>query len=255
MPKLFCVSDIHGFYDQFKEALDNSGFDKDNEDHWLIVCGDLLDRGQKPLELIEFIESLSRKILIRGNHEDLLEELCLRGFPYGYDRSNGTESTVCQLAKKLGFEFDNRYDDVHKRLKPLLDSMVDYFETKNYVFVHGWIPCAVSYKMSGRSYQPTDWRNANKAFWEEARWLNPFDVSKQVTVPDKRVICGHWHCSTGWSREYGLSELGKDARWEPYYTTDMIAIDRCTAYTGKVNIVVLEDDFIGRNEDTEQIKS
>lgn len=55
MPKLFCVSDIHGFYDEFKSALDTAGFDKDNPEHWLISCGDHFDRGSKPKEVLRFV--------------------------------------------------------------------------------------------------------------------------------------------------------------------------------------------------------
>ena len=36
MPKLFVVSDIHGFYDEMMNALDEAGFDPSNEEHWLI---------------------------------------------------------------------------------------------------------------------------------------------------------------------------------------------------------------------------
>ena len=46
MPKFFVVSDIHGFYDIFIDALDKAGFDKNNEEHYLICCGDYFDRGK-----------------------------------------------------------------------------------------------------------------------------------------------------------------------------------------------------------------
>ena len=81
MPKFFVVSDIHGFYDELIMALDKAGFDKDNEEHWLVSCGDEWDRGPNPIEVMKFFSNLKRKILIRGNHMDLFEELCQRGYP------------------------------------------------------------------------------------------------------------------------------------------------------------------------------
>lgn len=45
MAKLFCISDVHGFYNEMREALDNAGFDPNNEEHWLISLGDIWDRG------------------------------------------------------------------------------------------------------------------------------------------------------------------------------------------------------------------
>jgi hypothetical protein len=35
-----------------------------------------------------------------------------------------------------------------------------------------------------------------------------------------------------------------DAVWEPCYAEGIIGIDRCTAYTGEVNVLVLEDEFL-----------
>ena len=49
--------------------------------------------------------SLKRKILIKGNHDILLEDCCMRKFPYSYDNSNGTTKTinvVCDSSSKTG---------------------------------------------------------------------------------------------------------------------------------------------------------
>ena len=39
--KYFVVSDIHSFFDEFKKAIGEAGFDPTNENHKLIICGDL----------------------------------------------------------------------------------------------------------------------------------------------------------------------------------------------------------------------
>jgi len=48
--------------------LNKIGFDLNNEEHILIICGDLFDRGSESSKLYEFIKSLQkeRRILIRG---------------------------------------------------------------------------------------------------------------------------------------------------------------------------------------------
>ena len=75
MKKLFVVSDIHGHCTILSEALDRAGFDRRNPDHLLICCGDYFDRGTENMEVLQFLERLPRKILIRGNHEDMLKKL------------------------------------------------------------------------------------------------------------------------------------------------------------------------------------
>ena len=237
---LFCVSDIHGFYDEFNKALYDAGYEDDNENHYLIVLGDCFDRGNKPIEVMTALHNKPRTILVRGNHEDLFLDMCSRGYPCFHDYSNGTWDTFCKIRHTITnpeVSAMSVYFEVH----PFLESMVDYFETKNYVFVHGWIPC----EEDNGVYYPLDWRRSDIEEWEKARWLNPFKLSKtEVIVPGKKIVCGHWHCSTGWAEEFGLSEYGTDAKWDPYHSEHFIAIDACTALTHKVNVLVLEDEFL-----------
>jgi hypothetical protein len=41
-----------------------------------------------------------------------------------------------------------------------------------------------------------------------------------------------------------VEEFGPTAVWEPFETEHLIAIDRCTAHTGDVNVIVLEDELL-----------
>ena len=97
MPKFFVISDIHSYYDEMKKALDEAGFDPWDSNHWLIVCGDIWDRGPEPVEVMRYLQGLPRKVLVKGNHESLLQDLCERGYPGAHDYSNGTYDTVCEL--------------------------------------------------------------------------------------------------------------------------------------------------------------
>ena len=79
--KYFVVTDVHGFYDEMRAALDRAGFDLTNPNHILVSLGDLLDRGRQPKECLEFVLGIpeNRRILIRGNHEDLMWEMVASG--------------------------------------------------------------------------------------------------------------------------------------------------------------------------------
>lgn len=264
MAKLFCVSDIHGFYDEFKQALDDSGFNSENENHWLVSIGDCFDRGGQPTEVMRYLRSLPRKILIKGNHESLLQELCDRGYPVSHDYSNGTFDTVCELGGAgLGRSFDECCIVAHQRTKNFIDSMANYFETKNYIFVHGWIPVMCKdglpmYYQRNRKFEfNSDWRHCHYSEWEQARWLNGIDMARNGFIESgKTIVCGHWHCSYGHyiqsirdaiaakDSSLEVDEFGPTAIWKPYYGDGIIAIDRCTAHTGEVNILILEDEFL-----------
>ena len=75
--RYYVVADTHGFFTEMIDALIEKGFFEDNEPHKLIVCGDLLDRGSQAKDIEKFISDLMDKnevVLIRGNHEDLMQE-------------------------------------------------------------------------------------------------------------------------------------------------------------------------------------
>ena len=233
------------------EALDKAGFDLNNEDHWLISCGDHFDRGPKNKKVLDYLMGLERKVLIRGNHEELFEDLCHRRYAYQYDVSNGTYDAVCELGVYGYTDFMGACDLAMKTVRPFFDSMVDYFETENYIFVHSWI--AINNK-DGLPFHYTrnrdfefdpNWRNADALAWQDARWGSPLDMAMKGLTPDKCVVAGHWHCSAGWAMEKGTKEFGENSIFEPYYYEDkLIMIDACTAYSGKVNVLVLEDNFL-----------
>ena len=263
MPKLFVVSDVHGYYDEMKKALDAAGFDQWNSEHWLVVCGDCFDRGGQPVEVLRYLQGLPRKVLVKGNHESLLQDLCERGYPGSHDYTNGTFDTVCEFGGAgEGRGFDECCIIAEQRTKNFIYSMVPYFETKNYIFVHGWIPVTCKdglpmYHRRNRKFEfNPDWRYAHASEWEQAIWLNGIDMAlKGFVEPGKTIVCGHWHCSYGHMMDdmaikgmfNCIDEFGQTAIWEPYYGDGVIAIDRCTAYTGEVNVLVLEDEFLENN--------
>ena len=248
--KIFAVSDIHSFYTYFKKALDKSGFEVGNKNHLLIVLGDCFDRGDESQETLDFLMSVPNKVLIRGNHEYLIEEFCRRGYPLSHDHSNGTSKTVMDLDLEAK-NWDAACETTMTKLKPLLNQMVNYFETDKYIFVHSWIPCIGDgkpmYHVRNRHFEyDPNWRNAHQAQWEGATWGNPLTMAeKGLNQTGKIIVCGHWHCSSGWAKEAGIPEFGYGSCCEPYYYKDkLIMIDACTAATKVVNVLVLEDGLI-----------
>ena len=256
---LFVCSDIHSAYTPWMEALNAAGFNPNKYSHKIVVCGDLFDRMDESLQVYDFVKDMLEKdklIYVRGNHESLMEECIIRGYPANHDWSNGTAKSIIDLAPHS----ENFYDAcavVHEKMKPLLKKAVNYFETKNkYIFVHGWIPLTCKdnlpvYYTRNRKFEfNPDWRHAHYSEWEQARWLNGIDMAlKGFVEPEKTIICGHWHCSYGHmldsiKTDNWIEEFGETAIWEPYYCNGVIAIDRCTAHTGKVNVLVLEDEFL-----------
>jgi serine/threonine protein phosphatase 1 len=260
--KYFVVADVHGFYDEMKDALDAAGFDPENENHTLVSCGDAIDRGPRPNEVIKYFVNLPRKILIRGNHEDLMDELMDNPWgPMMHDHTNGTYDTLIELASKhhkvnygtkisksLGkyMEWDElkRFAKAEKTYRAYRDLLVDYFETEHYIFVHGWIPNFTHGEMINgkwcKCYEYMDnWRNASPADWSSARWTSGIECTiLQIFEPNKTIVCGHWHAAA-WHQHF--EDAAPYADHSPYVSKSVIALDTCTALSKKVNVFVIED--------------
>ena len=175
---------------------------------------------------------------------NLPEGKCRRGLPLSTD-------CVAECAELLGeygvrlaehpqvFAFD--FADAAK-LTPyytrIIPAMKDYYETAHYIFVHGWIPAVRTEE--GYAYDP-NWRGAGREAWRKARWYHGIDAAQQCDT-GKTVLCGHWHCSYGHAIFEGKgSEFGHDADFSPYYGPGVVALDACTAYSGRVNLLILRD--------------
>lgn len=282
----FCCSDIHSYYNIFKDALSDSGFDINNPDHKLVICGDLFDRGEGAVDLFNFVKNLpeDKLIYIRGNHEDLLEE-CLEEMeryiiPSEHHFHNGTVDTILQFCNLSRVELWDMYykwrdeikkdpileDDVpvphnthifRESLSEVLNFIdkkcIDYYEKGDYIFVHGWIPTLNSAstlyqaRHLNHTFLPT-WRSASPTQWSVARWVNGMEAwNKGVKEPGKTIVCGHWHCSYYWSQiKHERKEFPEKNRpdwqksFEPALDEGLIALDGCTAYSGRVNIIKIE---------------
>ena len=252
--KYFITSDIHSFYDEFIEALKRAGYDKNNKDHTLIICGDIFDRGTKPLEIYEFLKSINRenRILIRGNHESLLKDLLKKKYPDDYDYHNGTVDTLAYLAKEPNeddfrlqffsndFSMDTYYELKEKRNRKLFnckkakeivkwiesDEWVNYFETEKFIFVHSWVPLTKkmvedeSGFLSREIEYDENWRNADDKAWDEAKWGCPWkNELKKLNKTGKTIVCGHWHAGDFWNHLEYENDLDK---WLDVSTDDPI---------------------------------
>ena len=258
--RYYVVADVHGFYTPMIEALAQAGYFDYAGEKKLLMLGDLLDRGKETVQMQDFVYDLLMKnevILVRGNHEDLLEDLvddlaayAELGLHYTHHYRNRTVQTVADLCRcSVGTMIEEPYQ-IRSRMRQtpfmriVMPEMHDYYETEHYVFVHGWIPMIdlSSIGQHGQFLYDPAWRDTTLDRWNKARWYNGIDAARAgILVPDKTVVCGHWHCSYGHYLDGAPEEFGAGADFSPYRADGVIAIDACTALSGKVNVLVVDD--------------
>lgn len=244
MKKYFVTSDIHSFYTPLKKGLSEAGFDKKNPNHILIVCGDVFDRGKETMKVYRFLKYLlkrNRVVLVQGNHELLYQELLDSDGVYYHQFTNGTFGTFDQICGEADVRGEDGGIDWFKIRETVRNSevtkfilnkdlWVNFFETKDYVFVHSFVP----YRDDG------SWREASEQEWEKAKWCNPINMKLAGLWKEKKtLVCGHWHAKDFHRR------LGGDlshATNETYIGDRIIALDACTVLSGKVNVFVFEQE-------------
>jgi serine/threonine protein phosphatase 1 len=276
---IFTISDIHGHYQETIKALQEAGWDEDNPNHLLVVCGDIFDRGDESLTIFQWLYRLtqdSKAIVTKGNHEPFLIQF-LDGdndnFNYKYNGLNNTlddfvhstsdfkmflimnqdknsptglNDTIGNLWDKWCYNTRKLINEENPELLSWLKSLPYYYETENYIFTHASIDTLA-----------LDWHhphcdNYGKFLdWDACVWDDGSFFGKSICNTDKTVVVGHYHTNKirqkyhiGNSDDYGILTRN-DGR--------IIMIDGCTPYTKKVNVLKLEDKLI-ENKNNENFK-
>ena len=260
---LFVLSDVHGYYKEMLDSLKNAGFNEKKYNHKLLCLGDWADRGPDALAVYEYLKKLTdegKAIVTRGNHDKFFIDFLQGSYsPFNY-LHNGLNETIadfwhrtapfeswCMLEGNCEMNQINyaKWVDICRKdineeypeLLPWLKSLPKYFETKNYIMVHGAIDTKVP-----------DWHHPhcyryNLTDWDALDFNDGSFFGESITNTDKTVIIGHF--GTRALREmYNLPiEEGHE---DDILTRDdgkVIAIDATTAASKKVNVLVLEDEL------------
>jgi serine/threonine protein phosphatase 1 len=94
----FCIADLHGCYDEFKELLALIEFEAERD--ILYVLGDAVDRGPKPLDCLDYIRQTKNIHFLVGNHEEMMKDYYASNF---FDKAghiwwrNGCQVTMGQM--------------------------------------------------------------------------------------------------------------------------------------------------------------
>lgn len=271
---IYATSDIHGCMSALKECLSYSDYDANNEEHLLVICGDLFDRGSESKDVFEFVYNAWQKrtcIATRGNHD-----MMLRDFLSGEDYSafnylrNGLRKT---LESFLGVErpFENwlierdnisleeldvvkesdfnewgliasrKINEKYPELLPFLESMPDYVESDKYIFTHGCIDTTCE-----------DFHNPVKKLygykgWEACHWNDGHFFKEKIMNTDKTVVIGHFGCAELRKMYPGLCtkdeidcllNLNSNREYKTLIRDDgrIVALDSTVIVSGFVNI-------------------
>lgn len=224
--KVFVLSDIHGAFDSFKSMLKYWH----EEEEQLVILGDLADRGPKSKETLLFTRRLVQEkdaILIKGNHDDMLEKYLKDPKKYqAHYYMNGGESTIAsllgdQFIENQGAENAERIKNNYPWLLPFLESLPYFYEWEDYLFVHAGVDLTLD-----------NWRDSTK---RDFIWIRKgFYDQKNTTA--KTIVFGHTVTS---------SLHGDFSNFDIWESNDgLIGIDGGAVYGGQLNALSLSKDGV-----------
>lgn len=272
--KYYVISDIHAYYDNLMDVIEKTDFDPSNPTHKFVCLGNLLDRGNQPKECLAYITTLlstDSVILVQGNYDLSVNEAMKRGYFTDGDRSNGTVDTAKLITGMEDEQVAMTMLRSNINFRNYMNALLPYYETKNNIFISGWIPC---YKIpymtkSGEFFiKEPDWRNAPEKEWFECAWYNGMKVwSYGIREADKTIICGS--VPTSWGhynlhREGGrLEDIPEGEKVDfnspnapictPFVDDGIICIEGGTAHGMQMNCILVEDDPLDEFNPTKMI--
>lgn len=234
--KYFVISDIHSHYDAMIEALEKNNYNEDDNHHHLLVLGDLFDRGDQAVEVLEYLYRLNKEkkaTIIVGNHDlfllDFLEgdyssayfNIAHNGFGRTIEALSGLNVEKTEL-RKVSEVIIEKYP----YLKSWIKSWPYYLELGKYVFVHGGI--------DGNN---KDWKTTQSK--SDLVWSHE---NNQPDLPGKIVVVGHTRIPTVRYRTSDYYDLFKNhpEAFDILYLENKILIDRFVEVSNQINVLILE---------------
>lgn len=159
MSKIYCMSDIHGFYEEFQNRIEQIKLQWDKEHDSLILLGDYLDGGTDGFKVLELIYSLHQQypeqiIALMGNHEEWFldfvegkdqwrapntEDKTLFSFLSEKQLKEVKELASRDIARNVYTYIRKCIREGHKDLIAWIKKLPLYYETEKQIFVHAGV--------------------------------------------------------------------------------------------------------------------
>lgn len=224
---IYCMSDLHGQYQQFKKLLNLIDFD---ENDTLYILGDIVDRGPESLKIIEDIKNNENIHPLIGNHEYNMM-LCAN-----FLLKEITESSVKELENN---QLDLIVDWFSNGGKTTFLEFMQYSkeQQKDILDYIGEFTLYEEVEVNGNNFVLTHAGISNFSIDKPLEDYSLFDMIftrpnyEKVYYPNKYLVSGHTPTPL-------IDENCKDG--SIYFKNNHIAIDCGSVFGGRLGVICLD---------------
>ena len=184
----YVISDIHGQFDALMKMVDKIDFRYDDE---LYILGDVIDRGLKSIECINWVMAQDNVLTLLGNHELIFYDNYIHNAPALYNTLTQVRESLSNLEQKEIVKWienmpecklitvnDKRFylnhtqiaspgyfkEELSERMFPDYLRYKDYYNItcKDIICIHGHIPTIQMRRWNKQCDDFTIWKNKNK---------------------------------------------------------------------------------------------
>ncbi len=206
MNKIFAIGDIHGCLDKLRSLIQVIGAEPAGDT--LVFIGDYIDRADGGPDVVDYVLAIKKKyskvICLCGNHENMLLRY-LDGIDEDLYLNNGGLATLNAYGISKSDSLRKRKAKIPADHLRFFESLLLYYETDDYIFVHAGLAPAV----------PLILQATHDLLWVRQEFItSDYDFGK-------RVIFGHTHLK------------------EPLIMQNKIGIDTGAVYGGRLSCLEL----------------
>lgn len=216
---IYVCSDIHGEYNKFMALLKQVKF---GEEDTLYIIGDILDRGPKPLEIVDYIRKSKNIVYIKGNHEEFFLDAYKGSVKAGVNEENLNCWVYCGGLSTYK-AFSQRDYEYQESLYSYIKELPLYIILDNYILIHGTLFLPYGYENLTLN-EIMAMQNEDCSLWNRDMALN------DEFIEGYTVILGH---TPTMAIESGTNKIIKK--------TGKIMIDCGATYGGKLCFFRLDD--------------
>jgi serine/threonine protein phosphatase 1 len=226
---VYCVSDIHGCYDEFMALLEKINFTGEDT---LYILGDVIDRGPESIKCLKYIMAASNIHMLMGNHEQMMIDALMSD--YQRDDSlmvhwlkNGGRETLTEFCKLSEGE--------QLAIMEYISNLPYMAEVKigeqNYVLVHAGlnvVGASVASKADASTAAVLSKQNFDDLVWIREKFY------RKKALPRSITIFGHTPIPM-------INKTNGTGIWRDNRFNDKIGIDGGCVYGGRLLALRLDD--------------